>query len=53
MKPEEQKEVRRPYVRPTVEKVTLVPREAVLNVSTPEPGDWDPADPAAGTLFGH
>ena len=50
MKSEEQKEVRRPYVRPTVEKVTLVPREAVL--ATGGDGiDWDPADPA-GTLFG-
>ena len=50
MKAKERKEIRRPYVRPIVEKVTLVPREAVLG----SPGDieWDPADPAAGTLFG-
>jgi len=51
MKSEEQKEVRRPYVRPTVEKVTLVPREAVLGTN-PYGNSWDPADPASGTLFG-
>ena len=53
MKSEERKEMRRPYVRPTVEKVTLVPREAVLVVSKPGGEGWDPADPAAGTLFGY
>ena len=52
MKSEEQKEVRRPYVRPTVEKVTLVPREAVLGSSGGVTTGWDPTDPAAGTLFG-
>lgn len=50
MESKEQKKVRRLYVRPVVEKVTLVPREAVLG-SNPY-GSWDPADPANGTLFG-
>ena len=51
MKSEEQKEVRRPYVRPTVEKVTLVPREAVLVTGGGDDFWWDPADPA-GARFG-
>ena len=53
MESKEQKKVRRPYVRPMVEKVTLVPREAVLSASTGDPGPaWDPADPSSGTWFG-
>lgn len=50
MKHEEQEHTRRPYTKPEVKRVTLVPRET-LGVS-PTPSAFDPTDPLGGIPFG-